>query len=282
MHWLISFIVEHKSGSSLFVTVLVSLLLINAGKTEQEQISKTITSLLFPAEVLINNTQKIRNVFTENRRLHEQITALQLENAHLKQTLTIDSVEKSLRKSRGREYQTVMAEVVAYEPVSIQKTIIINAGQNQGVAENMPVIGPEGIVGKVSMVLPNSARVQLILMPDEKISISHPGSDAVGILRSTDGRSLKVNISAHRTVQRGDTILTSGLGGVYPPNLPVGAVEKIETGINPLYNAMTITPFENLNKLRLVSVITTEERWSPYGTSAESVTDSSGGKDTVQ
>ncbi|MGM0461634.1 MAG: rod shape-determining protein MreC [Fibrobacterota bacterium] len=267
MHWLIAFILSHKSGSSLFVTVLISLMLINSGRTEQKRITGILTTIFFPVEMVVNNSNKIRNLFEENQKLNQKISVLQVENASLQNALVMDSLKTDFRElSEEIPYNLLQAEVISYEPVPIHRTITINKGRSDGVKQNMPVINFEGVIGKVSMVLSNCSRVQLIRMPDEKLSVLHERSGSVGILKSNDGKNLTVNMITQKNIFPGDTIVTSGLGGVYPPQLPLGTVSDISEAQNPLYKNISVSSFADLNNLRFVNIITLENKWTSYKT----------------
>ncbi|ERP38990.1 rod shape-determining protein MreC [Chitinivibrio alkaliphilus] len=265
MHWIVSFLLEHKNGSSLFVTVVISWMLINSGETQQQQITATLTTILFPIESAVNHTNKIRNLFAENELLAEQVAQLQMQYSNLKYTISTDSLQREFTHlAEEIPYELIQGEVISYEPVPIHRTMTINIGRKQGVRENMPVIDHHGVVGKVSMALSNCSRVQLMRMPDEKLSVLHEASGAIGILKSNDGLNLSIDVSNARDLTLGDTIVTSGLGGIYPPYLPVGTITDIAEAENPLYQRIWIRPFADLHNLRFINVISLESRWAPF------------------
>lgn len=264
MHWFISYLVAHKHGSSLFVTVLLSIFLLNATTEQQKKISHALLhSVYFPVLKVMSTTTNVRDVFNENELLSEKVNGLIQENARLRKEIELRDEEFTTKKlSEDLSYELIPSFVVGREPSPLFNSIVIDVGKENGVELNMPVISPFGVVGKVTQVLNKSSLVQLIRNPDVFVSVHHRQSDAVGILTSSGSDKISVSLRNHHNVAVGDTLFTSGMGGVYPAGLPVGVVSKTENGDMLLYNDIHVKPFVDFGKLRYVNVLKLNARWT--------------------
>lgn len=264
MHWFISYLVAHKHGSSLFVTVLLSVFLLNASSEEQKKIShKLLHTIFYPVLKVMSTTTDFRDVYALNEKLSLQVNSLTQDNAKLRKEIElIDEAYTTEKLSKDLSYDLIPSFVIGREPSPFFNSIVIDAGEEQGVDLNMPVVSPFGVVGKVTRVLKNSALVQLIRNPDVYVSVHHRKSDAVGILTATGSNNISVSLRNHYNVSVGDTLFTSGMGGVYPAGLPIGVVQKSKSGDMHLYNDIIVKPFVDFGKLRYVNVLKHSSRWT--------------------
>ncbi len=266
MHWILDFIFSHKNGASLFITILLSLLMLNAPPSKQQQIAKHLGgTLFFPVQYTVNKVTNVRNIFKENDTLRVRLEDMVLENASLKETLSRgDDLQISASFQDSSTYELIAAQAVVREPTFLYRTIVIDAGKESGIEPYMPVVSIDGIVGKVIKVLDRSSLVQLIRKPDEYVSVTHRLSGAVGILNSGSTNELQVEFRKHRNLSVGDTLFTSGFGGIYPTGIPVAEITKVEGAQNPLYNRVTVTPTVDFDGLRHLFVIAVDTRWQAY------------------
>jgi rod shape-determining protein MreC len=266
VHWILDFIFSHKNGTSLFVTILLSLLMINSPLSQQQKIAQILGgTLFFPVQYTVNQVTKIRNVFGENDKLRTRLQDIELENASLKETLSRgDEFQRNFSYRDTSSFKLIAAQAVVREPTFLYRTIVIDAGAEEGVEPYMPVVSVDGVVGKVIRVLDRSSLVQLIRKPDEYVSVTHRLSGAVGILSTGTKNELQVEFRKHRNVAIGDTLFTSGFGGIYPTGLPVAEVVSIEEAQNPLYNHVTVRPTVNFDGLRHLFVLAVDTRWQAY------------------
>jgi rod shape-determining protein MreC len=121
----------------------------------------------------------------------------------------------------------------------------------------MPVVTNQGLIGRVDAVIADAARVQLITDPASAINIrlQNADTDAVLIGSVTGDLSLDM-ISQEVTVESGDVVLTSGLGGGYPPDLIVGQVLNVRKRDFELFQQATVQPAVDFSRLEIVLVIT--------------------------
>ena len=152
------------------------------------------------------------------------------------------------------------ASVVTRDRGAWTDTFTISRGSADGVAPNMAVIAPRGVVGFVSDVYEHSARVQSILDPRSAtgVIVQRPESRIASILKGNGNRPMEpqmVNIALNGDVLKGDTIVTSGFGGIYPKGLLLGHVKDIVTDEEGFVKHAVIDPTVDFQSLEEVFVI---------------------------
>ena len=206
--------------------------------------------------------------FTDINNLKEENNSLKEENAKLQESLReleiIKSENDTLKeyvnlKDKYSEYTTVPAYVINKDTSNFSDTIIINVGSKDGIQVNMPVISENGLVGHVISVTNTDAKVQTIVDTSSSISCVLTSSRYNIIAKGTLEKesTLKATyIPTDATIIQGDTIETSGIGGIYPKGILVGTVEKVENTKNIIDRYAIINTAVNFSKLETVLVIT--------------------------
>ena len=131
-----------------------------------------------------------------------------------------------LRVRDGAIVAVATARIVSSSASSTRRYALLNAGGWQGVREGMPVRGPEGLLGRVLEVGPNSARVLLITDPESVVPVkrTRDGLPALAAGRGDGYVDLRAAYTADGRFRPGDVFVTSGSGGLYPPGLAVARV----------------------------------------------------------
>lgn len=153
-------------------------------------------------------------------------------------------------------YRLVPAKVVGLKPTPHSKSVEINAGLTKGVNINMPVVTADGVVGKTITVSRNISIVQMLTDHNCRVSVIDQKTRAMGIVRWQGGRLLEmgdVPINSQLTV--GDTVISSGLGGIYPPGLMVGTVVFIQNKEGKLFKDVLVKPSVDFSSLEEVFVV---------------------------
>ncbi|HEX2268332.1 MAG TPA: rod shape-determining protein MreC [Pyrinomonadaceae bacterium] len=204
-----------------------------------------------------------RSTASENKQLKERLAALETELNNVRQAeIENERLKALLNLNEKTDIKSVPARVIARDPSVWFNTITINRGSTSGVAVNMPVVTGTGIVGRVITVSPFAAQVMLIT--DEKA-----GAGAVvgqlgqsGALGSVRGRAdLGVGIiemryvSGLEKVEVGDSVMTTGQDGIYPPGLNVGRVVDVKNGTATQAHQILIQPGAQLDHLEEVAVL---------------------------
>jgi rod shape-determining protein MreC len=196
---------------------------------------------------------------TRNAELEAQVSQLQTQVIDLQQRVNETEILAALvdfsRANPESSYKA--ASVIGRDPSPFLHYVIINRGSNDGIQRGMPVVTNEGLVGRIDAVIADAARIQLITDPASSVNIhlKNANTDALLIGSVTGDVSLDL-ISQDATVESGDLILTSGLGGGFPADLIVGQVVNVRKLPAELFQQSTIQPAVDFSRLQIVLVIT--------------------------
>ena len=196
-------------------------------------------------------------------KLREENGALRAEQVAYSEILAENMRLRALAgfKQGYTQFSMLGANVIARDYGSWTNTIVIDRGTDSGLSRYMPVIIPQGLVGFVSEVYLNSARVQLITDPRTSVSaiVQRPSSRTVSLVKGSGNlpnRLTFINLPREADVIKDDTLITSGYGGVYPPGLLVGRVEQVEDDVTGTLKQAVAVPAADLSRLEEVFVIT--------------------------
>ena len=273
MHWIFSFIITHRRIFSLLLTSIVSLLMITAPPVKQAATLRFLSMTVFyPLHVIFSQTTKINNIFSENRKLKQEVVRLSATVAQLKEEATENSRLRSLLNfSQDFSYDLLPVRVIAYDPSPSQKSIVVSAGKNDSIAMWMPLIDERGIAGKVVQVMHRISMVQLLKDPSNRTSVLFSRTRTVGILETENGSDFFVRCRSHEPVEKGDTVVTSGLGGIYPRGLMVGTVKKINEIRDPLFKQIIISLSVDFDHLEELFIMRLSPQWSAFRSELDSL-----------
>lgn len=230
--------------------------------TRESIVSAALGTVFYPAQMVISSLNAYRSVVSENEQLKEENAKLRQETYYASEGLQeLARLHTLVRFDDKWDYPIVTARVVGHNPGRFLTTIIINRGTSHGVKENMPVFSMDGLVGKVTKAALTHSRVQLLVDPNLKLSVLERRTRVVGFLESVDGHLLSAQIPTHAGVQVGDTLITSGLGGIFPKGIPVGTVKEIRSADLEVMRMMDVAPFQVFSKLEEVFVMEKEPEW---------------------
>ncbi|MBM3126341.1 MAG: rod shape-determining protein MreC [Chloroflexi bacterium] len=194
-----------------------------------------------------------------NAELESQVSQLQAQVIELQQRVNETEILAALVDfSRANPESTYKAAaVIGRDPSPFLHYVIINRGSNDDIRRGMPVVTNQGLVGRIDAVIADAARVQLITDPASAVNVylQNAVTDAVLEGSITGDVSLDM-ISQDSVVEPGDLILTSGLGGGYPPDLILGQVVTLRTLEFELFQQATVQPAVDFSRLEIVLVIT--------------------------
>ncbi|MHB1937103.1 MAG: rod shape-determining protein MreC [Acidobacteriaceae bacterium] len=213
-----------------------------------------------------NNYVDLRHVRQQNQQLQSELDRIRLEQS----SLAVDAQQGlRLQKLFGFQQQyisrTVAAHVIGTSGTDLSRVLLIDKGSKDGLKTDMPVITPDGVVGKVRDVFPHSAQVLEINDETSGLGIVLTQTRLRGILRgNTTGQTEVIDILPDERIQPGEQVVTSGGDSVYPAGLPVGSVERVvnDPEHDP-YVAVVVRPSVNLSRLDEVLVITATQNTMP-------------------
>ncbi len=203
-----------------------------------------------------------REILEENRNLREELAS---RDNFRQQLLELQKENYRLREMLGfkerTEYELLPAEVIARDPTHWFETIVINKGHYHDIEENMAVVTAEGLVGNVFQVSRNSSRVLLLTDSRRAVSIlvqrsRDPGT--AGIVEGypeEEGFLRVINLPPEANIQPGDSIISSGMGGIFPKGLIVGQVMEVDKDQYGLLQQAVVRPAVNFNRLEEVFIV---------------------------
>ena len=193
-----------------------------------------------------------------NAELEAEVSNLQAQVIQLQQQVgETDILAALVDFSLARSENTYKAAaVIGRDPSPFLHYIIINAGSNDGVLRGMPVVTDQGLIGRIDAVIADAARVQLITDPASKVNVRLQNAETeASLVGSVTGDVTLELIPQDINVQQGDLVLTSGLGGGYPPDLIIGQVVNVRSRDFDLFQQATVQPVVDCNRLQIVLVI---------------------------
>lgn len=240
---------------SLTLLLIISLLL-NQKVSALENFFK---SLVMPVEdiVMLPSTNKKgkENNQNESYIIQKNVnSSLEKEIQELKEVLELN---RTLT-----EYTPVNATILSRNKSYWFNNLMIDKGKKDGLQEDMAVITKNGLIGKLSKVYKNSSEIKLITSDDVnfKVSVAIKTNDVdnYAVLNGYDPKTglIKVtDLDKTTEVNKGDTVLTSGLGELFPAGIYIGTVEKIESDKYNLSKNLYIKTYQNFNDIHYVTVL---------------------------
>ena len=157
------------------------------------------------------------------------------------------------------DYKIIPADVINRDISNYSKTIVINVGSKNDIKEGMTVVGDKGLVGYVVSTTDNTAKVQTIVDTASSVSsLMSTTRDPIVCKGTLDNSStLKaMYIPIEAQIIQGDSIETSGIGGIYPKGIHIGSVQRVVNTNNSIDRYAIIETAVNFEKLETVLVIT--------------------------
>lgn len=242
----------------LSIVIIISIIMIALPLRFKTTISRLgAVSVLLPFIEIDKYLLKIDATFEINRHLNRKLDSLSvLTSSLIEHKYENERLRTMLGFDLNLPYYLVPAEVLAVSPSGRFKSILIDAGRERRVDINMPVISPSGIIGKTVAVDSKASTVQLLLDPNCKVAARVQKSRASGIVSYLGGAYLSLtNVPADQQVSTGDTVISSGLGGIFPRGLFIGTVVKSERREGELFLEILIAPGADFSILEEVFVI---------------------------
>ena len=239
----------------------------NAGATALQPLQVGIERVVRPFRDLYGYIQDLTNAKAENERLRAEVRALRQQTAHAQLALEENDQLQSLldyRRSRRfpDDFETVAAQVIIYPPSQFDQRVVVAAGSAAGVRVNDPVVNGDGLVGKVTKVMRNTAQVTLLTDEESAVTAVDSRTGAKGIVRRDAADSDLLVLEADKTddVNRDDLIVTAGsqrgqLPSLYPRGIVIGRVVFVrQTDVDP-FKQVRIRPAVDFGSLDSVMVL---------------------------
>ena len=261
-------------GIIITIIILILIVIFSNGENNSSFFENAATNLVMPIQ---NGLTYLKNKLSGNSTFFTDINNLQAENEELRQKNS--ELEQSLRElenirsenetlkeyldltEKYGEYKTIPAYIINKDISNYSKTIVINVGSDDGIEENMTVIGDQGLVGHIVSVTNNTAKVQTIIDTASSVSCTMSTTEESIVCKGTleENSTLRgMYIPTDANVVQGDSVETSGLGGIYPKGIHVGTVRSVENAQNVTDRYAIIETAVDFDKLDTVLVITNQ------------------------
>lgn len=243
-----------------------------------DPLQRLFSSVVETTGGLFETVREVRELRVEVEELQAQVDALTVENVRLREyEAGVEQYRALLNFASeypisaylgadviGREACDTFpcGEVVGTEPNPYLRYVTINVGARQEVEVGMPVVSSgAGLVGRVAQVGPRTAKVQLLTDPASAVAALLQTSRVTGlVVGQPDGVLRMEYIPQEESINVGEIVLTSGLGGFVPKGLVVGQITEVQQVDYALFQTAIVRPVADFSRLELVLVITAFEQ----------------------
>lgn len=265
-----------KSGIiGIIITVIILVILVvftNSNVNQVSFVENIFNVLVMPVQ---NGFTYLKNKISGNDSYFADMDTLKQENEELKQKNS--ELEQSLReleiikaenetlkeyvnlKDKYADYNTIPADVINRDISNYSSTVVINVGTDDEIKEGMTVIADSGLVGHIVSVTSNTAKVQTIVDTASAVTSTISTTDDTIVVQGTldDKTALKATfIPTDAVVLQGDSVETSGIGGIYPKGIHIGTIREVVNTNNITDRYAIVDTAVDFTKLNTVLVIT--------------------------
>jgi rod shape-determining protein MreC len=206
----------------------------------------------------LTSPRDIASLRQRNIELEGEVAELQAQVIQLQQEVGKTQILAALVdfEQANPENKYLAAAVIGRDPSPFLHYVMINRGSNDGILRGMPVVTNQGLIGRIDAVIADAARIQLITDPASSVNVRLQNAETeASLVGSVTGDVTLQLIPQDINIQEGDLVLTSGLGGGYPPDLIIGQVGDVRSRDFDLFQQATVQPVVDFNHLEVVLVI---------------------------
>jgi rod shape-determining protein MreC len=236
-----------------------------------ESLRSTLSVLLYPIQYLaslpVQLSESASNAFVSRNQLEEQRDNLHLENLQLRARLQkFEALEAENMRLRGLldssfkvGDRVLIAELISVEQDPFRQQVLINKGKTSGLFEGQPVLDANAVVGQVTYINPFTASVLLITdathaMP---VQVNRNGLRTIALGTGLINQLELPHLPNNADIKVGDLLVTSGLGGRFPPGYPVAEVIEVRREPGQPFASVTAQTTAHLDRIREVLLVWT-------------------------
>ena len=210
-------------------------------------ISEYVVSFL-RVGTLSRTIRVLENENAEHQVALARCSGIETENSVLREQL------KLLPRTK---FKIVTADVIGQNTDGGKDALIINRGSNDGLKEDMPVIVSNGVVvGKIARADRFVSTVMLLTDADFKLAAIVKGTKSPGLIHGNKGLDVSLKeVPRAEELQIGESVVTTGIDGIFPADLLVGTIRSIDAPENEIFQSAKVTPVIDIRKARIISVI---------------------------
>jgi len=215
--------------------------------THTMRFTRDIWRQYFYLVTVTRQNQVLKNQLNQAIGVNNQRQETELANARLRNLL---GFQKTISE------MVVAAEVIGKDPSAWFKTVIIDKGKADGLTKGLPVVMPQGIAGQVIEVSNHYSKVMLIIDRNSAVDALVQRSRARGVIKGESTDRCRLDFVLRKNdVRVGDTVVSSGLDGVFPKGLRIGFVAEVIEHDADIFHEVIIAPFVDFEKLEEVLVV---------------------------
>ncbi|MGB3259431.1 rod shape-determining protein MreC [Paenisporosarcina sp.] len=225
---LISFSLRDRDNASLPEQIIKDV--VGFGQSIFSKPTQYITGVFDNVDALLNTydeNKRLKDRLEEFAKLQAEVNDLASENSRLR-----DIVDK---QDDLRDYEPIQATVIARNPDQWEEKVILDKGEVHGVKKNMAILTAQGLIGKVVLTTPFTSTVELLSTqnPNYRVSAMVTGEKEVfGLIEGYDDERKELilkRIDSNIKIEKGQKIMSSGLGGIFPKGILIGEITEVST-----------------------------------------------------
>ncbi len=203
-------------------------------------------------EALQQENETLKQQVSQLNSMLEQMDEISMENVRLRELL-------QYKEEVQGQYKLQLAGIIAENNTNLQHTITLDRGSNDGIMAGMTVLNHSGLIGRVTAVMPNASEV--MLLPDRESAVGArvwSTREVIGVVEGNGSgtSNLKlIHLPHDADIYVGDSLVTSGLDGIFLGGIQIGEVTAIEYSANGLTKTATVKPYVNFNRLEEVFIL---------------------------
>jgi len=241
----------HSSGRISTITSYIRIPFDSAQSWFTGRISRIESSVALPGD--------IASLQAENQELKSRIEELERQNEELLEVYAEYTLLSTLMEYArdNPDYKRVAADIIGWDTSNLVRTIIVNKGEEEGIMPGMAVETERGLVGRVVVTGPHASQVQLLTDTGSSVNSRLGTSRADGVVVGQLNEPMRIKwIDQDIPIFENELVMTSGVGGNFPPDLIIGRVANVRQSASELFQEAEVRPAVDFERLEIVLIIT--------------------------
>jgi len=265
MRYYSQYLYDFKEFIVLFICIFISLILIFSN--DDTNINAIKIAAINAKGFLVEN-YLITPEFSNKAKMKKQIqflrtqnTSLALENSRMRNAIVENKRLRSLIFFiRESKFDFKVGKVIGIDRTGFMNQLLLDIGMKQGIEREMPVVLPEGLVGKIYETADDYAVCQLLLDKNFRVSVKVVRNSVKGILTWENGDTMLLTQVPNRArIEVGDSVMTSGFSRIFPEGIFVGKVLEANDSKRSIFMKITVKPELNFSRLEEVLILTNQD-----------------------
>lgn len=253
----------------VFILVSIVLMTVDHKQNHLESVRSALSVIIYPVQYIVNIPANITGwmsesivthhaLLDENERLREERLLL---SSRLQKFEVLETENRRLRRLLESSFKlsdkVVIAELLAVDLQPFRHTVVINKGVREGAFDGQPIVDANGIMGQIVHVGPFSSTVLLITDPTHAlpVQINRNGLRAIAVGTGQSNSLQLEHLPNNADIQKGDLIVSSGLGSRFPSGYPVGVISDIVLDPAEPFAKVTVIPSAKIRQSREVLLV---------------------------